>query len=1137
MDTVELARQAAERLHLAGVAAGRDPWKSYDFARAEAARRSIDVEKLPKGDIRLRGARALYDPGSLTILHEDAGDDFVHAFLVSHEIGHVELGGAGEPSITMDADPTRSAESAPIGMDRVVDYSRRERREVQMDLFGREFLLPRSVARRLHVEGSVSASEIARRLAAPFAVVAQQLLDALLLPQVSADPGVREERPLNKDQKDAAEHSGSPYLLEAGPGTGKTQTLVGRVEWLLSKNVSPEKILVLTFSNKAAGEMSDRIAAKNPKAAAAMWIGTFHAFGLDIVRRFHNRLKLPPNPRLMDRAEAIDLLADGFPRLRLVHYQNLWDPAFELRDILAAISRAKDEVVDAKHYAELAEAMRLAAGSDDGKKLVAEKAAEVAKVFKYYEDLKRENKCVDFGDLVDKPVRLLETDDEVRGQLSTKYEHVLVDEFQDVNRASVRLLKAICGSGKNLWVVGDIKQSIYRFRGASSVNVVRFGMDDFPGGKRGRLKVNYRSTEEIVTSFVGFAKQMKAADGTDVTLKADRGPSGVKPQYRSVGMAPEEVAAIADAIEEFRVAGIAYRDQALLCTGNERLARIGEGLESLGIPVLYLGSLFERDEIQELISLLSVLTDRRAMGVVRIGTMKEFAMSLADVAAVVAYLKQTEKEPLSWLDATDEIPELRPEGKGALKSVKRALDGFDAKSQPWIVTASVLLDRTTIAAEIAKSDAVAVRARGVAIWQFMNFVKSQPPSAGLPISRLLDRIRRLVLLSDERDLRELPAAAQGIDAVRLMTIHGSKGLEFKAVHIPGMNSDTIPRSPNQVRGCPPPDGLIEGVAGSGIEIMKAGHVEEQECLFFVALSRARDRLLLYSPTAKSNGTSRPRSAFVDKLGGSIDIVATHPARALPLPGDTVPIPMAFPKGIRLTDHKLALFQRCPRRFFYTHILEVGGRRSETAFMQMHVAVRSVVEWLTADPNASPPAGALDAKLAEAWDVQKLGSHGYSDDYKRIAKQLVAFFVETREGFKRSEKTELRLSIAGSEIFVRPDEILTGKDGKLRVRAVRTGHVTSKELEKVAAAVFTLAAQSAFPGCTVEFVHLSDGTVTPVPMKPKTLENRRKTAQEMLSDIAGGNFPKDESPMICPRCPAFFICGPVPPGKMQKEFGS
>lgn len=256
MDTVEVTRQTAERLHAEAVARGKDPWQPYEFARAEARRRTIAVEKLPKGDARLRGARASYDPDALTILHEDTGDDFMNAFLVSHEIGHVEFGGAGEANASLEPDPLRPAEAAPIGIDRVVDYGRRERREVQMDLFGREFLLPRSVVRRLHVDEGMTASAIVTRLGAQFEVVAQQLLDALLLPPVMLDTRIREEQPLNKEQKLAAEHWGSPYLLEAGPGTGKTQTLVGRVEWLLEvKKVPPDKILVLTFSNKAAGDV------------------------------------------------------------------------------------------------------------------------------------------------------------------------------------------------------------------------------------------------------------------------------------------------------------------------------------------------------------------------------------------------------------------------------------------------------------------------------------------------------------------------------------------------------------------------------------------------------------------------------------------------------------------------------------------------------------------------------------------------------------------------------------------------------------------------------------------------------------------------------------------------------------------
>lgn len=1137
MDTVEVTRQTAERLHSEAVARGQDPWRPYEFAFAEAHRRKIAVEKLAKGDVRLRNARASYDPSALTILHEDAGDDFANAFLVAHEIGHVEFGGAAEPNESLQPDPLRPAEAAPVGVDRVIDYGRRERREVQMDLFGREFLLPRSSARHLHVADGLAASAIAARLGAPFEVVAQQLLDALLLPPVTVEARARDEKPLNEEQKLASEHWGSPFLLEAGPGTGKTQTLVGRVEWLLEvRKVPAEKILVLTFSNKAAGELAERIAAKYPKAAAAMWIGTFHSFGLDIIRRFYERLKLPANPRMMDRTEAIDLLADGFPRLGLTHYQNLWDPSFEISDILAAISRAKDEVVCAKRYAELSDDM-LAAATTPEQEEAAKKCQEVAKVYAYYEGLKEERRCLDFGDLVSTPVRLVERDEEALTYLRERHQHVLVDEFQDVNRASVRLLKAIAGAGENLWVVGDAKQSIYRFRGASSVNVARFGREDFPGGQRGRLKINYRSTEEIVGAFVEFAgRDMKAAAGDDVALKADRGASGVRPQYRAVEMAPDEIAAIAEAIQEQRAAGMSYRDQALLCTGNERLGRMAAGLESVGIPVLYLGSLFERDEIQELLSLLSLLADRRAMGLVRVGTMPEFRLDLGGVASVMTHLRESGEKPLLWLDAVDDIAGLSPAAAAALGALRQALDGFDVSSNPWLVLSKFLLDRTRIAAGISASEQVAVRARGVAIWQFMNFVRAQPAAGGLPILRLLDRIRRLVLLADERDLRELPAAARSIDAVRLMTIHGSKGLEFPAVHIPGMNSDTLPRSPNHVRGCAPPDKMVEGVPGSGIEVLKAGHVEEQECLFFVALSRARDRLILYSPTKKSNGTARGRSPFIDRLGGWIDRTSVTPKLRLPPAADLAPVPVAFPTGILLTDHKLGLFERCPRRFFYTHVLEVGGRRTETPFMQMHGAVRTVCDWLRADPSAAPSPAEIDARLAEAWDQQRLGDHGYSGDFKVIAKQLVGFFVESRAGFGKLPPSEMRLAVSGGEIVVRPDEVLT-KDGQTHVRSVRTGHSTSKELETVSTAVFALAAQGTFPGCTVEFVHLGDATVRPVGMKPKTLANRKVTAEEALADISAGRYPRDESPRTCPRCPAFFICGPVPAGAFQKKFAN
>ena len=718
----------------------------------------------------------------------------------------MEFGGQGEPSLTADIDPLRSPEAVPIGVDRVADYSQRQRREVQMDLFAREFLLPRPWVRKLYLEDRASAASIAAQLGAPHAVVAQQLLDALLLPELE----IREEKsgaskPLKPDQEEAATYEGTPFLLEAGPGTGKTQTLVGRVDFLLEKGVDPKKILILTFSNKAAGELSERIATKHPEAAASIWVGTFHGFGLDVIRRFHDRLGLPADPRLVDRTDAIEFLEDEYLRFNLTHLKNLWDPSRLLADILAAISRANDEVVDAAGYRTLAEAMRDAASTDEERR-AAERQLEVATVFAAYERLKTAKGCIDFGDLVAMPVRLCESFPDVRDHLAGIYEHILVDEYQDVNRSSVRLLRAIAGDGRNLWAVGDVKQSIYRFRGASAFNMSRFDREDFPGGQRGRLKRNYRSVAEVVDAFLTFASGMLSARGWMFSLHPERGEGGWPPEYRSVGTAAQEIAAVAESIEELRGAGHPYRNQAVLSSGNERLARFAEGLERLGIPVLYLGSLFEREEIRDLLSLLSILVDRRAMGLVRVAAMDAYSVPLADIAVVLAHLKEHDLEPLGWVGDLKGLPGLSHAGRDGLSRISRLLDGFPLHANPWVVLSHVLLDRTRIAADIATAADVRPRSRGVAIWQFMNFLRSQPPGTGLPISRLLERIRRLVLLSDERDLRQLPLAAQGIDAVRLMTMHGSKGLEFPVVHIPGLNDGSLPRSPNASlsRRDPPP---------------------------------------------------------------------------------------------------------------------------------------------------------------------------------------------------------------------------------------------------------------------------------------------------------------------------------------------
>ncbi|MDB5481149.1 MAG: putative ATP-dependent helicase, partial [Caulobacteraceae bacterium] len=786
----------------------------------------------------------------------------------------------------------------------------------------------------------------------------------------------------------------------------------------------------------------------------------------------------------------------------------------------------------AARYGELAKKMAEAATSE-AERVAAARCAEVAKAYVAYETLKRDAVAVDFGDLVALPVDLLERFPAIRDELADRYSHILVDEYQDVNRSSVRLLQLLTDKGRNLWAVGDARQSIYRFRGASAINMDRFDTADFPGAKRGRLEVNYRSTQEIVEAYSTFGAGMIAGGG-DARLCAHRGPSEHPPEHRIVLSTDDEAAGLAETISSMRAAHFDFRDQAILCSGNERLARLGRELEQRGVPVLFLGSLFERPEIKDLLAWLTLLVDRRAMGLGRRRAPEDLNPSLGDVAAILADLRASNPAPLAWLAADRSIPGLSAAGQAVLARIAPVLEGFGPTSRPWDVLARLLLDRTRLAADIAGAADVAGRARGLAIWQFMNFVRVQPPAQGAPIQVLLERIRRLIQLADERDLRQLPLAASGINAVRLMTIHGSKGLEFPVVHVMGLNANALPRTAADP-ACPPPDGLIEGPERQGLAAIRAGRIEEQECVFYVALSRARDRLFIYSAAQTANGGSRSPSPYLTRLGpGLVERRLGAAPAGMPDP-DLAPIPIRFQGRLSYTEAQLAQYDRCPRRFFYTYVLQVGGRRSTTPFMDMHEVVGGVVATLA----TRPPGELTTAEVAEtfeaAWAAHRVSGHGYADDFQAIARSLVSYYVDSRTGQRLEPPGPLRLAVPGGEVVVTPDEILVAPDGARAVRRVRTGHKRSKEETGIAAAAFQLAANEAFPGCRVELVFLGDGEPTPVNLTAKTLINRRATVAEMLAGISAGRFQAEESSFTCPRCPAFFICGPVPAGRLDKKF--
>ena len=1124
MEGFDTVRALARRKHDEACAAAGGKKSASKLLDGATKITSIERNAVADDDPILRGAEAVLDSSVGGIFYKAGVSEEQAAFYQAHEFGHHFLDTATGACTGTDIDVTMPEERIPLGIQRVEGYGPRERRECQANVFAREFLLPCGEARRLFSGEKLSAADIAERLGVPVGLVHQQLAQVLLVPAIedpaTAPAGVSA---LDDSQMTAARAEAGPHLIEAGPGTGKTRTLIARIEWLLERGVDPTSILVLTFSNKAAEELRERVAASSPDAAPAIWAGTFHAFGLEILRKFGDRLGLDPNLRVADPGDALLLLEEELPSLPLKHYLRLYEPAFALRDMLTAISRAKDELIGPEGYRELGEKMLAAAGDDGDEVEKAEKAIEVAEVFAVYEGVLEARGVVDFADLIVKPVRLLQDDPEVGEALRAQYEWILVDEYQDVNRASGVLLKLLAGAGRNVWAVGDARQSIYRFRGASPANIRSFE-DDFEGAKRLSLGINYRSQAPVVELFTAFAQDMKATvGGLPPTWGSHRGHQDGEVRMEVASDLDAEAAGLASEIERRRAEGIPYRDQAVLCRSHTYLARFASRLEALGIPVLYLGDLFERPEIRDLLALMSFTCEPERGGLLRIATFPEYGIPLEDVRAVLGFAATEDLFPLQAIARIDEIPGITDAGRRGLGSLRSHLDFVRPGTPAAVMLFVYLFTRSRYLDTLLDDDTVTGACKRVAIYQLLQFATEyQPTGDGNPRLQLLRWIRRLETYGDEKQLRQMPSSAAGIDAVRLLTVHASKGLEFRAVHLPALGTSIFPAN-RKSTPCPPPEGMVS-------EDPQASHAEEEECLFFVAMSRARDFLCL----SRAERYSEDRKTSVSKL---LSGLAAHlPCAPDGPPGWNDAAAEQVEEGALVylaADHEehkaedLDQYIKCARAYLYQRILDLSGARDDTAYVRFHRAVYSVLRWM-GQMDAAVPVSREEAaaRLDAAWEQIGPTDHPYATVYRGAADEIVERAVARRAGGREILDADWLIVRSEGRIRLRPDHVEVGPDGPL-VRRLRTGR-PPKKIDDDIYALYLVGARQELGGARVEALFLTTDESKPIPMKETAIRNRLEKYDDAMAGIRSGRFAAKPNDWTCPRCPQYFICSAVPP---------
>jgi DNA helicase-2/ATP-dependent DNA helicase PcrA len=1104
-------RRKARACHRKALATAKGDRRAAAIVAAALTNADLVVRYYEPGTTFGAGVLGSFDRVSQLVNVAKGQDPLDELVVIAHEIGHNEL----------HHDPTNEVTILPVGLGgdaveggaaRVEGYSPRERKEVQADIFAAEFLCPADWLRDEYVVHGRRPANVAAELGLPESLAMNQVIRALLLPPLRDAPPLPLALmyDLDPSQKLAATWSGGPLLVDAGPGTGKTRTLVYRIERLLGSGSTPGMFLALTFSNKAAEEMRERLSAANPDAAIEIWAGTFHAFGYELITKWPSGVGRTSGVRILDEAGSLALLENNLAKLPLHYYQNLYEPAYELVHVLRAISRCKDELISPAAYRAEAEAALSAARAinDADAEEVAEKGLELAEIYRIYEEALAAADAVDFGDLVRLAGDLVEQNAHVKAFLA-KFRHILVDEYQDVNLASARLLRAISQAAADVWVVADQRQSIYRFRGAAPTNVSRFAAEF--GGSRHSLGHNYRSFAPVVRTFERFSAAMRGgtmrgawtanrADGGEVTLT-------VAPTLAA------EAEAIRDKIEQFRANGVPYNDQAILARSHLTLARVTGILEQLGVPLLYLGDLFERQDVRDLLSLVSLDAETGNVGLVRVAALPEYQATRGDALAVIRWAEANAVRLYEALTRVAEIDGLSEIGRAGLTRLGSQLQGLGNASL-WALLTSWLFERSDYLRALLLAGDAKAQQKLIAIYHLLKVCGEQAALGHSSRKAFLAHIRRIEALNQDTSYRLVASEASDMDAVRVLTVHGSKGLEFGAVHFPALATRYMPSTRQGIR-CPAPPTLPQ------LAMQPGDHEAEEEAIFFVGLSRARDYLSLTRAERYTAQNATP-SKFLDSIS-SVVRAARHQGS-----GTTFTKPAKFmPQAPRdpYPERELTVYTECPARYRYEAIDGLHGGRDESAYIQFHRCVYATVGWLEEQRAAGRPAdaGAGLARLAAEW-AKRGPVHAFEAFYRATAETMVRAMVATIAAEPgQYDRGEWLVPVGARQIAVTPDRVVITPDG-VRVQRIRTGRRTKSEPDKAVYALLRRGATLRYPGrwVSIETFYLATSEVVPVP--PKNDDKRLQEYADAIIAIEGGHFHAVPDVRRCPNCPCYFMCG-------------
>ena len=847
---------------------------------------------------------------------------------------------------------------------------------------------------------------------------------------------------LNDEQHAAVTHGEGPLLIVAGAGTGKTQVITRRIAWLITtKRARPDEILALTFTEKAAAEMEARVDELVPYGYVGATISTFHAFCDGLLRQHAVELGLTSQLRVDTPAEILVFLREHLFELGLERYAPLGRPETHLRALLSVFDRARDEDVTPEQYLHFAKTLADEAGDDEE---LAERAAaelEKARAYEVFQRLLQEHGRIDFGSQIAFALKLLRERSYLRREYQDRFRYILVDEFQDTNHVQFELVKLLAGTRRNVTVVGDDDQSIYRFRGAKVENIMDFPKA-FEGTEVKLLRRNYRSGQEVLDTahrLIQFNNPHRLEDelGYDKRLVADR-DIDAEVEHVHVRTASDEADHVASEIAAAIEEGAAPRDFAVLARTHMGLDPIAQALRVNGVPFRRVGmrGLYTRPEIQLCLNVLRAIADPNDdTAVHQVLADPFFGANTQDIARLGAAARRSNRPVLKL--AQQALAEPVPEFESAeitdetRKAFERALGLLqhltsEAAQRPTKEVLYTFVTESGLLEKLASEQTLGAEERIQNLSKILSIAHRVSPL--LRTDRVDQFIRHLDLLIEMGDD---PAAAEvefDENAVHLLTVHNAKGLEFPIVYLvqlvegrfPGYKrSDALP-FPEELR--------------TGEEDSRDAHYREERRLFYVGLTRARDKVVLTHADDYGGMRKSKPSRFVGealslviategaKGTSAMQSIGRHAPPAESPPAELEPLPPDAP--LRVSHNQVSTYLECPLRYRYAFVLNVppGPDPGRMYGIAMHHAVR--VYHQSRIRGLPVTVDDVLAVFEQAWSSEGFLSREHEDRRFAEGQDVLRRFVEQQESVKQplAVEREFKFKLGATTVSGRWDRI-------------------------------------------------------------------------------------------------------------------